>query len=143
MKLAAKIFAILGAIAIIGLGARWLHDYSAHKKLIDDLSDFATTSRGPSTELRDALAQLRDLRTAGVLAVLCGPISLVGVPLLGRRPWLAALLFIIGALVPAMFASKMYVPGSLLVIAAGLAIGATRRRPARPAVVRPELTIAA
>ena len=134
-----------GAIAITGLGARWLSDYNAHKHLIDQLYASASalgSETAQAEKVHDLLAQLHDLRTAGVLAVLFGPLSLVGLAFLTRRPRLAALFFVAGAVVPTVFASTMLVPGCLLLVAAGLAIGASLRRRA-PATGQPALALAA
>jgi len=68
MKKAVTIIVIIGILASIGLGIKWLSDYNAYKDEIETLSEFASSS----SAVADSLKEINTLKTTAFVLIACG-----------------------------------------------------------------------
>lgn len=123
MKVAVLVLAILGALASLALGAKWIGDYNDNQQMIEQMQALASQSE----QGRAALAELSSVRTAGYLLIVMGLASFAGLAILGKRPQVAAGIFGLAVVLPAIFTMKTLLATFFLLIAAVLAF---RMRPA-------------
>jgi hypothetical protein len=131
MRIAAFVLGIIGALAIGGVGAKWVSDYNKNKEVIQALDRLA----GGNADVKADMAALHSARTAGTLGVLFSVVSLVGAGLALAHKRVSVVLLAAAGIVPGLWAAKMLVCGAPLVLAAIFAfIGSAKRRTAPPMV---------
>ena len=138
MRITAIVLGIIGALAIGGVGAHWVSDYSHHKATIEKLEKLG----GDNARVQADLATLHSLRTAGTLGVLCSVVALAGVALTLKRKRAGVALLAAAAIVPGLWAAKMFVCGAPLALAAIFAYLATAKKTTAPPMQAPALRAA-
>lgn len=117
MRIAALILGLLGALASLGLGAKWVSDYNQFKDTIAQMESMAAQSGVAS----DAVKELDNLKTAGYLMIVMGLASVAGAILALKKAKVAAIIFILGFLLPAIFSMKTLLATFFLLLAGILA----------------------
>lgn len=120
MKIAVMIIGLIGAIAVLGLGAKWISDYNSLHDKIQAVQTLANAV-GKNDILAAGLKKMDSLKVAGYLMVLGGLASIIASLLLNKLKKISAAIFIASALVPAFFAPQSLLFGFLLIIAGSLA----------------------
>ena len=129
MKIAVMVVAILGALAVGGLGTKWLVDFQKNQQTIAALTKMAGALGKRSAKVDSALKELEHTRTAAYLMIGAAAMALAVALCLGKLGKLASLALWAGAAAPAALAPKSLVAGSLLIVAGLLALFIRARRP--------------
>lgn len=119
MKIGALILALLGILASIGLGAKWVSDFNQYKDQIAQMQAMADQGGGMMAGMMD---ELNGLKTAGYLMMLMGLASVGGVVMLFKNAKIAGGIFLVAAILPGVFAAKALVATFFLLIAGILAM---------------------
>jgi len=120
MKKAVIILVILGTLASLGLGIKWLSDYNDYKSELATATSIAQGA-GQSQELTDALKEVEQTKNCAYALIACGIIALVTVFLLGKLKKIGAGIILVTGIVPAIFSPMSLVFTFLLVLAGILA----------------------
>lgn len=116
MRFVALILGILGGLAAGALGLIWIRDYNSMRGLIESTTTLGQTVGADMTQ---QLADLQRLVTAAYILLGSLVLGIVGGILAMRgKGRLAALLMLIGAVAPAIFAPQALVFTCLLLIGA-------------------------
>lgn len=121
MKIAALIIGILGSLAILGLGAKWVSDYNKYEKSIAAIEKMST-ELGGSEEIAASMSQVKKLHTAGMLMVVMGFLALIASVLVFKMAKLSGIVMLAAVVIPAIFAPKSLVFSFLLIIAGVMAL---------------------
>jgi hypothetical protein len=117
MKIAALVLAILGAVAIGGVGAKWVSDYNKNKDAVQAASQLLGSDAPEVKELHRVV-------TGGYLGIVFAVVSVIGAALVFKAPRASGGGFLAAGVIPGIFAWKMFVCGGPLVIAGALALAA-------------------
>lgn len=123
MRMAILILALIGALASLALGMKWVGDYNDNQQLIVQLESLA----GQSEQGRAALSELAAVRTAGYLLMAMGLAAVGGVVVAKKQPRVAAGIFGLAVVLPAIFTMKTLLATFFLLIAAVLSFRTTAR----------------
>jgi hypothetical protein len=126
MKIAALVLAILGAIAIGGVGAKWVSDYNRDKASVQAAEQLLGADAAPVKELHRVV-------TGGYLGIVFAVVAVVGGALVFKTPRASGAAFLAGGVIPGIFAWKMFICGGPLLIAGALALAAGFREANRRA----------
>jgi uncharacterized protein YybS (DUF2232 family) len=119
MKKAVTIIVIIGILASIGLGIKWLSDYNAYKDEIETLSEFASSS----SAVADSLKEINTLKTTAFVLIACGIIALVIVFLakkIGTK--LAGGIILLTGVIPGILSPSAFIFTFILILGGLLAI---------------------
>ncbi len=118
MRVAVIIIVILGALASIGLGAKWISDYNSLKSEVTAATD---TADELGIDIKDELNDVKDLMNCAYALVVGGIVAVVSVILIGKLKKLSAVLILVSAIVPAVLSPLSLVATFLLIIGGILA----------------------
>ena len=98
MRIAVIILVIVGTLASIGLGIKWLSDFNTYKTEISAVEDLKS-----DPDVAQALKDMEKLRTCSYALIVCGILALVSVFLMGKIGKIAAAIILASAIIPAIF----------------------------------------
>lgn len=98
MRVAVIVLVIIGTIASIGLGIKWLSDFNTYKAEIASVEDLKA-----DPEVAQALEDMKAMKNCAYALIVCGIIALVAVFLIGKIGKVAAGVILACAIVPAIF----------------------------------------
>lgn len=98
MRIAVIILVIIGTIASIGLGIKWISDFDTYKTEIAAVEDLKS-----DPDVAQALEDMEKLKTCAYALIACGIIALVSVFLIGKIGKISAVIILASAIVPAIF----------------------------------------
>ncbi len=117
MKIAVLILGLLGSLATVGLGAKWVTDYEANRKAIKELSTLAQSlGAKPDGKMADAFKALERTRQAGYGMIGLGVLALVSAALVFKLGKISGAVMLVAAAVPAVLAPLSLVASFLLII---------------------------
>jgi hypothetical protein len=122
MKIAVIILGILGALAVGGLGAKWVSDYETNKESIVALTKLAhSLGGGKVSEVDEQIKTLDRVKTAGYIMIVGALLALAAALGVGKLGKISAAVMLVAVIVPAALAPLSLVASFLLIIAAALA----------------------
>jgi len=131
MKIAVLILGILGSLASVALGGKWVSDANKYEKSIVALEQMAT--RMAPQARPPQLDELKRLVKAGWLMVGLGLVAFIASILVFKTPKISAILLLIAGIAPGLLAPKAFVGTLFLILAGILAFFAKpKRAPATP-----------
>ncbi len=98
MRTAVIILVIIGTIASIGLGIKWLSDFDTYNTEIAAIEGLKS-----DPDVAQALKDMEKVRNCAYALIVCGIIALVSVFLMGKIGKIAAVIILACAIVPAIF----------------------------------------
>lgn len=119
MKVAALILGLVGSLAAVGLGSKWVTDYNKFESTIASLQQLSDQMGGA---MADSLAEVKKLKNAGYALVGLGILAFLASILVFKLGKLSALVMGSAAVIPAILAPISLLAGSFLIIAAILAL---------------------
>lgn len=120
MKMAALIIGLLGSLAVLGLGAKWVSDFNKFEKTIAAIEKLSE-QLGKSNKISASMAKVKRLKTAGYLMIILGIAALIGSILVLKMSKVSAIIMLAAAIIPGVLAPQSLVAGFLLIIAGILA----------------------
>jgi hypothetical protein len=122
MKIAVMILGILGALAVGGLGAKWVSDYEKNKETIVAMTKLAHSfGGGKTTDVDDAIKGVERTKTAGYIMIVGGLLALAAAIAVGKLGKISAAVMLVAAIAPAVLAPLSLVASFLLILAGILA----------------------
>ncbi|WRS28645.1 hypothetical protein U6B65_05810 [Oscillospiraceae bacterium MB08-C2-2] len=98
MRTAAVVLVIIGTIASIALGVKWISDFETYETEIASVEEFKN-----DPDVAQALKEMQAVRSCAYALIVCGIIATVTVLLAGKIGKLAAGIILACAIVPAIF----------------------------------------
>ena len=120
MKVAALILGLLGSLAAVGLGSKWVTDYNKYESTIASMQELS--EQMGSGVLADSLGEVKKLKNAGYALVGLGILAFLASVLVFKLGKLSGIIMWATAIVPAIFVPKSLVFTSLLLVAGLLAL---------------------
>jgi ABC-type protease/lipase transport system fused ATPase/permease subunit len=126
MRNAALMAGLIGALATIGLGAKWTTEYEPNRAALANL----TALTGPSPEAQTAMSRLERTRAAGCTMLVLGILSFGAALLVFRQSKVAGSVMLAAAVIPAVLAPMSLAVSFSLIPAGILALWATAKQAA-------------
>ncbi len=118
MRVAITILVIISVLASVGLGVKWISDFNDYK---DQIEEASSTADDLGIDIKDELSQVEKLKTAAYALIAVGILSLIAVIFIGKLKKISAIIFLLSAIVPAIFSPVTLIATFLFVISAILA----------------------
>ncbi len=116
MKKAVIILVIIGAIASIGLGIKWISDFNAYKADIASIYDLSEEISNPVLE--ESLKEIEALRNCAYALIVCGIIAIAALFLVAKiGKQLAAGIILFTGIIPAFFSTSCLIFTFVLILA--------------------------
>ncbi|MBI4411413.1 MAG: hypothetical protein HY541_02890 [Deltaproteobacteria bacterium] len=120
MKVAALILGLLGSLAAVGLGSKWVTDYNKYESTIASMQELS--EQMGSGVLADSLGEVKKLKNAGYALVGLGILAFLASVLVFKLGKLSGLVMLIAAIVPGVLAPQAFVATALLIVGGILAL---------------------
>ena len=98
MRTAVIILVIIGTLASIGLGVKWLSDFNSYKTEIAAVEDLKS-----DPDVAQAFKDMEKLKNCSYALIVCGIIAIASVFLMGKIGKIAAVIILASAIIPAIF----------------------------------------
>jgi len=118
MRIAITILVIISVLASIGLGVIWISDYNKYKDQIDSVSQAADEW---GVDIKNELNQVEKLKNCAYVLIAVGIISLLAVIFIGKLKKISAVIFLLSAIIPAIFALVTLLATALFIVGGILA----------------------
>lgn len=116
MRIAVIILVIIGTLASIGLGVKWISDFDTYKTEISAVEDLKS-----DPDVAQALKDMEKVRNCAYALIVCGVIALASAFLISKIGKIAAVIIMACAIVPAIFSPISLVFTFFFIIAGILA----------------------
>lgn len=118
MKKAVIIIVILGVIANLFLGIKWISDYNDYKSQIEAFEELAS-----DPDIAAALKEVEATKNASYALIACGVVALVAVFLAKKiGPKIAGIIIVLSGVIPGILASGAFLFTSVLILGGILAL---------------------
>ncbi|MBI2339967.1 MAG: hypothetical protein HYU99_06345 [Deltaproteobacteria bacterium] len=121
MKIAALIIGLIGSLAALGLGSKWVTDYNKYESTIASMQQMAD-QMGAGGAMAESLASVGKLKNAGYALVGLGLLALLASILVFKLGKLSGLVMLIAAIVPGVLAPQAFVATAVLIVGGILAL---------------------
>ncbi|MDF2869239.1 MAG: hypothetical protein K0R05_814 [Anaerocolumna sp.] len=99
MRVAVIILVIIGTLASIGLGVKWLSDFDTYKTEIAAVEEYSS-----DPDVAQALKDMEELKSCSYALIVCGIVSLISVFLMSKLGKITSVIFLAAAIIPAVLA---------------------------------------